>query len=185
MREAPRSGHRAAASGRGRSRRKKRSVGKIVAITTSALVLIVAGVGAVVYEQLNGNIKGVPLIGGGTEKPDAFGRTPINILMMGSDGRDNAADCKIGGDCGPGANADVEMLVHVSADRSNATVISIPRDTVTELPSCTDPQTHQTMQAQRNRINSTLQYGPSCTAAAVHQLTGVPVDHFMEIDFQG
>jgi LCP family protein required for cell wall assembly len=184
-RQAPRAGHRAAARGRGRSRRKKRSVGKIAAITTSVLVLIAAGAGAVLYEQLNGNIKGMPLIGGGTEKPDAFGRTPINILMMGSDGRDNAADCKIGGDCGPGANADVQMLVHVSADRSNATVMSIPRDTITELPSCTDPRTHQTMQAQRNRINSTLQYGPGCTAAAVHQLTGVPVDHFMEIDFQG
>ncbi|MBV9022887.1 MAG: LCP family protein [Streptomycetaceae bacterium] len=184
-RQVPRAGHRAAKRGRGRSRRKKRSVGKIVAITTSVFVLIAAGIGAVVYEELNGNIKGVPLIGGGSEKPDAFGRTPINILMMGSDGRNTAADCRIGGDCGPGANADVEMLVHVSADRSNATVMSIPRDTVTDLPSCTDPQTHQTMSAQRARINSTLQYGPSCTAAAVHHLTGVPVDHFMEIDFQG
>src|SRR5690348_9880766 len=112
-RQVPRGGHRVAGQGRSRSRRKKRSVGKVVAMTTSVLVLISAGIGAVVYEQLNGNIKGVPLIGGGSEKPDAFGRTPINILMMGSDGRNNAADCKIGGDCGPGANADVEMLVHV------------------------------------------------------------------------
>jgi LCP family protein required for cell wall assembly len=184
-RQVPRGGHRAAGHGRSRSRRKKRSVGKAIAMTTSVLVLISAGIGAVVYEQLNGNIKGVPLIGGGSEKPDAFGRTPINILMMGSDGRNNAADCKIGGDCGPGANADVEMLVHVSADRSNATVMSIPRDTITDLPSCIDPQTHQTMPTQRNRINSTLQYGPNCTADAVHHLTGVPVDHFMEIDFQG
>jgi LCP family protein required for cell wall assembly len=184
-RQVPRGGHRAAERGRSRSRRKKRGVGKVVATTTSVLVLIAAGIGAVVYEQLNGNIKGVPLIGGGSEKPDAFGRTPINILMLGSDGRNNATDCKIGGDCGPGANADVEMLVHVSADRSNATVMSIPRDTIVELPSCIDPQTHQTMPAQRNRINSTLQYGPSCTAKGVHHLTGVPVDHFMEIDFQG
>src|SRR5438552_4093474 len=77
----PRAGHRAAGGGRGRSsRRKKRSAGKIAAITTSVLVLIVAGAGAYLYEQLSGNIKGVPLIGGGSEKPDAFGRTPINIL---------------------------------------------------------------------------------------------------------
>ncbi|MCQ4084895.1 LCP family protein [Streptomyces sp. RB6PN25] len=173
------------AAGRGRARPRKRSAAKIAAITTSTAVLVVAGVGAALYEHLNGNINGLPLIGGGSEKADAFGRTPINILMLGSDGRDNAADCKIGGDCGGGENADVEMLVHVSADRSNATVMSVPRDTKTELPTCTDPTTHQTMQAHVDRINSTLQYGPSCTAAAVHQLTGIPVDHFMKVDFSG
>src|SRR5262245_38154069 len=132
--QVPRAGHRATPRDRSRSRRKsrRRSAAKIAAITTSALVLLAAAGGAVLYGQLTGNIKGGPLIGGGSEKPDAFGRTPINVLMMGSDGRNNAADCRIGGDCGPGANADVEMLVHVSADRSNATVMSIPRDTVAD-----------------------------------------------------
>ncbi|MBV9025486.1 MAG: LCP family protein [Streptomycetaceae bacterium] len=170
---------------RGRARRKKRSSAKLAAITTSTAVLVVAVAGAALYEQLDGNINGLPLIGGGVEKADAFGRTPLNILVLGSDGRNNPTDCKIGGDCGGGENADVEMLVHVSADRSNATVMSVPRDTKTQLPACTDPMTHQVMPAHIDRINSTLQYGPSCTAAAVHQLTGIPVDHFMKVDFSG
>ncbi|MCQ4040663.1 LCP family protein [Streptantibioticus rubrisoli] len=174
-----------------RRARRKRRVGRTVAITASVLVLVTAGGVAVLYEHLNGNIKGVPLFGGtsgdaGKEKPDAFGRTPINILVIGSDGRNNAADCKLGGDCGGGGqNADVEMVVHVSADRSNATVMSVPRDTMTNLPSCKDPQNGAVMAAHRDQINSTLQYGPGCTVAAVHQLTGIPIDHFMMIDFQG
>ncbi len=190
-------GVRAGAGTRGSGRtkrgaRRKRRVGRTIAITTSVLVLVAAGGFAVLYEHLNGNIKGVPLFGGtsgdaGKEKPDAFGRTPINILVLGSDGRNNAADCKLGGDCGSGGgqNADVEMVVHVSADRSNATVMSVPRDTMTNLPACKDPQSGAAMSAHRDQINSTLQYGPGCTVAAVHQLTGIPIDHFMMIDFQG
>ena len=34
-------------------------------------------------------------------------------------------------------------------------------------------------------INSTLDYGPGCTVAAVHQLTGIPIDHFITVDFSG
>ncbi|GAA1909911.1 LCP family protein [Streptantibioticus ferralitis] len=171
--------------------RRKRRVGRTIAITASALVLVTAGGVAMLYEHLNGNIKGVPLFGGasgdaGKEKPDAFGRTPINVLVIGSDGRNTAADCKLGGDCGGGGqNADVEMVVHVSADRSNATVMSVPRDTMTNLPACKDPQSGATMSAHRDQINSTLQYGPGCTVAAVHQLTGIPIDHFMMVDFSG
>ncbi|PWI40928.1 LCP family protein [Streptomyces sp. ICBB 8177] len=183
------SGHRSGRSGppgRERSRRKRRSWPKRLAIVASVLVLVVAGAGAALYEHLNGNIKGVAISGGGSEKADAFGRTPINVLVIGSDARDTAADCKLGGDCNDGgANADVEMVLHVSADRSNATVMSVPRDTVTQLPACTDSKTGQQVPAQTGMINSALEHGPSCQVAAVHQLTGIPIDHFMMVDFGG
>ncbi|MDH6114527.1 LCP family protein required for cell wall assembly [Kitasatospora sp. MAP12-15] len=184
-----------AAAGGGRaaarkSRKKPRRALRIVAYTSAGAVLVAAGVGAYAYETLNGNIHSSPLFAGtsgdaGHETPDAFGRTPINILVIGSDTRDNAADCAIGGDCGSGANADVEMVLHVSADRSNATVMSVPRDTMAQLPGCTDTQNHTSMKAQRGQINSTLDYGPGCTVAAVHQLTGIPIDHFITVDFTG
>jgi LCP family protein required for cell wall assembly len=34
-------------------------------------------------------------------------------------------------------------------------------------------------------INSSMQYGASCTVAAVHQLTGLTIDHYVEVDFSG
>ncbi|WP_329572451.1 LCP family protein [Kitasatospora sp. NBC_01266] len=184
---APVTGGRAAAR---KSQKKPKRGLRILAYTTAGLVLVTAGTFGYIYEKLNGNIKHSALFAGtsgdaGHEKPDAFGRTPINIMVIGSDTRDNAADCAIGGDCGPGANADVEMVLHVSADRSNATVMSIPRDIITDLPGCTDTQNHTVMKPQRNMINSTLDYGPGCTVAAVHQLTGIPIDHFMMVDFTG
>jgi LCP family protein required for cell wall assembly len=34
-------------------------------------------------------------------------------------------------------------------------------------------------------INSALNWGPGCSVAAVHDLTGIPIDHFMMVDFSG
>jgi LCP family protein required for cell wall assembly len=155
-----------------------------------AVLTLVAA--TLVYRHLNGNLRSLPLFGGtagdaGTEKADPFGHTPLNILLIGSDTRSSAADCRLGGGCangGAGANADVEMVVHLSADRSNATVLSIPRDTVTELPACRTSQ-GSAVAARTGQINSTLAYGPGCSVAAVHQLTGIPIDHFVMVDFAG
>ena len=174
-----------------RSRKRGRHRGlKIVGIVAASTLLVVGGGGTYLYMKYSGNIKSDDLFNGtsgnaGQEKADAFGRTPINLLVIGSDGRDNAADCKIGGDCGPGANADVEMVVHISADRTNATVMSVPRDLETQLPACTDKKTGAHRDAGNGMINSALAYGPGCSVAAVHDLTGIPIDHFAMIDFSG
>ncbi|MEV5149255.1 LCP family protein [Streptomyces sp. NPDC052727] len=178
-------------SRRARPVRRGRRVLKILGIGLSVLIVVTAGAGWWFYQHLNGNIHSVSLDGkGGTEKADAFGRTPINILVMGSDGRTSATDCKLGGGCSKtgvqtGSNADVEMVLHISADRSNATVMSIPRDTMTKVPACKDSGAGQSTNGYYGQINSALQYGPACQVATVHQLTGIPIDHFVKLDFSG
>jgi LCP family protein required for cell wall assembly len=174
-----------------RPRRRRRKLRWVLTAVAVVLVLV-AGAGAYEYRSLNGNIKHASLFTGtsgdaGTEKPDPFGRVPINLLVIGSDSRAKKADCKLGGGCenGTGENADVEMLVHVSADRSNITVMSVPRDTMVELPGCTDPATGAKVGERYGQINSSLEYGPGCTVAAVHKLTGITIDHFMMVDFAG
>lgn len=201
---APRPGGRAAtraaarSHGGKRSRRRARPVRrgrrvlKIVGMCMAVLVLATAGAGWWFYQHLNGNINSVSLDGkGGSEKADAFGRTPINILVMGSDGRTSAADCKLGGGCSQtgvqtgNGNADVQMVVHISADRSNATVMSIPRDTMVDVPACKDTASGQSTSGYYGQINSALRYGPACQVATIHQLTGIPIDHFVKLDFSG
>jgi LCP family protein required for cell wall assembly len=171
-----------------RGRRALRIAGRCLAV----LVLVTGGAGWWFYEHLNGNIHSLGLDGsGGSEKADAFGRTPINILVMGSDGRTSQADCHLGGGCSQTGvqsgwgNADVEMVVHIAADRSNATVISIPRDTMTNIPACTDSTSKTSTPGYYGQINSALSYGPDCQVATVHQLTGIPIDHFVKLDFAG
>ncbi|MEV5876364.1 LCP family protein [Streptomyces sp. NPDC052101] len=193
-RAAARAAARARGGKRGRRTRqtgRTRKVLKIIGISLSVIIMVTAGAGWWFYEHLNGNIHSVALDGkGGSEKADAFGRTPINILVMGSDGRTSAEDCKLGGGCSKtgvqtGSNADVEMVLHISADRSNATVMSIPRDTMTRVPACQDSESSQSTSGYYGQINSALQYGPACQVATVHQLTGIPIDHFVKLDFSG
>ncbi|WP_051942704.1 LCP family protein [Streptacidiphilus rugosus] len=175
-------------------RRGRRRTWKIVGWSL-AVVLVLTGGGAVyLYLQLAGNIRTDSSYSGsdraaavGVEKADPFGRTPLNIMLLGSDTRSSAADCRLGGACtdAQGARADVEMLVHLSADRSNMTVMSIPRDLMTQLPACTDARTGAHTSGGYGQINSTLQYGPGCTDTAVHKLTGIPIDGFAMVDFAG
>ncbi|MFF3990266.1 LCP family protein [Streptomyces sp. NPDC001797] len=184
-------GGRAAMRRAGKKSDRRRAL-KIVGLLLGFVLVLGVGTAAYAYWKLNGNIKSDDLSangkdGAGREKVDAFGRSPINILVIGSDARNSAADCKLGGACeeAGGARADVEMIVHISADRSNATVMSIPRDLRTDWSGCHDSG-HPSMPAQINAaINSALNGGPGCSVVAVHQLTGIPIDHFMMIDFAG
>jgi LCP family protein required for cell wall assembly len=167
----------------GRSRKKKAL--KYGALGTAGVVAAVVGIGAYVVAHLDGNIKHTSLLPTGVtqqaEIPDKFGNTAMNVLLIGTDARVSAADCKLGGDCSASGsgNSDVLMVIHLSADRTNSTIMSIPRDTETTIPDCGTNSSYYGM------INSSLSYGASCTVATVHQLTGLTIDHYVEVDFSG
>ncbi|WP_406279048.1 LCP family protein [Embleya sp. NBC_00896] len=184
-----RGGRKGKRTGHGKPRRFRKL--KITALVMSLVLVAIGITGFVVYQKLNGNIKHSKLntsdVEVPKEAPDEFGRTPINILMIGSDGRNDPTDCKLGGACDGGApRADVQMLLHVSADRSNASVISIPRDTRVPIPSCTDPKTKQKFPATNALINESLgRGGPGCVVGTWQQLTKIHIDHFMMVTFSG
>ncbi|WP_433856583.1 LCP family protein [Streptomyces kronopolitis] len=178
----------------GRPRRGRgRKVLRWTALSLAVLIVGGAGAGYWYYEHLNANLRKAPrsLSGGGLKKPDpnAFGQSPLNILLLGSDGRNSAENIKLGGarqDADRKPLADVQMLLHVSADRSNMSVLSIPRDTRVTIPRCTDPKTHQVYPQTSAAINQSLQHGgPGCTLATWQELTGIYIDHFMMVDFSG
>ncbi|MEU2540443.1 LCP family protein [Streptomyces iakyrus] len=183
--------------GQGRRRSRRRGGGRRIvrwfAIVLSVLILGTAGAGYLYYRHLNGNIdKGKRNSGeSDVEKtgPNAAGQTPLNILLIGSDSRNSAENVKLGGsrdNVGSKPLADVQMLLHVSADRESASVVSIPRDTRVDIPKCVDPDTGETYPAKNTIINETLQRGgPGCTLATWQNLTGVYIDHWMMVDFAG
>lgn len=196
--ESPESGHRRGGTDR-RTRRSakrgKRRVLRWVACVLAVLILGAGGAGYVYYNHLNGNIKKEDLTLGDKEmadhKANAAGQTPLNILLIGSDARDSKANQKLGGaknTFGAPPLADVQMLLHLSADRSNISVVSMPRDTMLKMPKCTDPKTGKVFQATTGNVmtNESLgRGGPGCTVAAWYELTGITIDHFMMIDFAG
>ncbi|MEU2492337.1 LCP family protein [Streptomyces sp. NPDC007883] len=189
------SGRRARPRGnpRGPGRRGRRRTLRWVASVLSLLILGTAGAGYLYYEHLNANIKTDDLNlgknGMADHKANAAGQTPLNILLIGSDARDSAANKALGGarDSFDGPPlADVQMLVHLSADRSNMSVISMPRDTVLKIPECTDRNGKVFKATGWTLTNESLQRGgPGCTVATWYKLTGITIDHFMQVDFAG
>ncbi|WP_395360916.1 LCP family protein [Streptomyces sp. YH02] len=183
---------------RGGSRRRAKKAGKHkvlrwVAITLAVLILGTAGAGYLYYEHLNGNIRSGGRAGGesGVKKaaPNALGDTPLNILLIGSDSREDEKNIALGG----GRNdkdrkplADVQMLLHVSADRENASIVSIPRDTVVKIPECKDKDGRSYPATDNRPINESLQRGgPGCTLTTWESLTGTYIDHWIMVDFAG
>ncbi|MGW6691806.1 LCP family protein [Streptomyces sp. NPDC054961] len=191
----PRSGSGRRGGGRGRRRPAKsgkRRALRWVASVVALLILVTAAAGYLYYRHLNGNIRSGQRLSGDSgvakTEADASGRRPINILMLGSDIRDEA-NAKLGGgwdNIGGPARADVQMLVHISADRKNASVTSVPRDTIVDIPECTDPKTGTKYKATKTMINESLANGgPGCTLATWEKMTNVYIDHWMMIDFVG
>ncbi|MFG2650779.1 LCP family protein [Streptomyces sp. NPDC048436] len=179
----------------GRPPRRRRRVLRWSATILSVLILGTAGAGYLWYRHLNNNLETDDLNLGEHRAPEptpnAAGQTPLNILLIGSDARDSKENQKLGGakeTFGGTPLADVQMLLHLSADRTNMSVVSMPRDTLLDIPKCTDPDDGKVYAAstQRTMTNQTLgRGGPGCTVATWEKLTNIHVDHFMEVDFSG
>ncbi|MCX4778788.1 LCP family protein [Streptomyces sp. NBC_01264] len=191
---APRSGS-GRGGGAGGGRRPTRRGRRVLRWTASILALLILGTAAagyLYYRHLNGNIRSGQRLSGDSgvarSEADAAGRRPINILMLGSDVRDEE-NAKLGGDwdnIGGPARADVQMLIHISADRKNASVTSVPRDTIVDIPECSDPKTGAKYKATKMMINESFSRGgPGCTLATWEKMANVYIDHWMTIDFVG
>ncbi|MFF2194645.1 LCP family protein [Streptomyces sp. NPDC058157] len=175
------------------ARRRRRRVLFWVASVLAFLILGTSAAGYLYYNHLNNNIRSGQRLSGesGVEKThaNAKGQRPLNILLIGSDSRNKPENVELGGSRDTVGNpplADVQMLLHVSADRENASVVSIPRDTRVDIPECTDPKTGEKFKKTNAMINESLgRGGPGCTLATWEKLTNVYIDHWMMIDFSG
>ncbi|POH62794.1 LytR family transcriptional regulator [Cryobacterium zongtaii] len=111
-------------------------------------------------------------------------RKGFNILMVGVD--NDATQGAAYGERDATLN-DVNILVHVSADHTNAVVVSIPRDLIVAHPECTDAQTEETFDATSARpINEAMARGGlPCVVQTVSELTGLDIPYAGVITFSG
>lgn len=158
------------------------------ALSTSLLVLGAAGVGWALYERLDRNIRtdvgtAKELRRYAAERPEPPSSEAKNILLIGSDSR-GGSNGAYGQDEGS-QRSDTAILLHISADRSSATGVSLPRDLMVELPACgrSDGKRSEVQFAQ---FNWAFQFGgAACTIRTVEKLTGIRVDHHLVVDFAG
>ncbi|WP_405017702.1 LCP family protein [Kitasatospora sp. NBC_00070] len=165
---------------RGRRRALKWTAG-------AAALLLVAGCGGAyyAYQHFNGNLSSVEVkVGSEAERPKAA-TGALNILVIGTDSRQGLG--RAYGDEGSEGHADTTLLFHISKDRTNATVLSIPRDLMVPIPECETAAGKKIPGESRAMFNTSLgQNGrdPGCTWKTVEKMTDIHIDHFVMVDFE-
>ncbi|MFI9050196.1 LCP family protein [Streptomyces sp. NPDC053427] len=163
--------------------RRRRALTITLCALVSAVLLGGAGLGYV-YFKLNGNLKGIDINAAlGHDRPQNVDNGSMDILVMGSDSR-AGKNGKYGKDEG-GARSDTAMVVHVYKGHRKASVVSVPRDTMIKRPDCT--KNGQVVPgAQRAMFNTAYEVGgPACAVKTVESISGIRMDHFLEVDFTG
>ncbi|WP_063832275.1 MULTISPECIES: LCP family protein [Streptomyces] len=166
---------------------RRRKVLRTAACAFVALVVLGAGAAVYAYVRLNGNIKSVDIDGRlGDARPPAATDGSFNILVLGSDSRSGENGDLADGDTGDTARSDTAMVVHINQDHSRAQIVSIPRDTLVTRPDCTDASGKSVPGAKRAMYNSAFESGgAACAVKTTEQLTGLRMDHYLQIDFAG
>ncbi|TJZ42316.1 LytR family transcriptional regulator [Streptomyces piniterrae] len=167
--------------------------GRILAWTGGVLgilLLATAGVGAWVYIKLDGNIQGADL-GLDGDRPVNLSPGSKNVLIIGSDSR-AGANAKYGKGLTT-MQSDTLMLLHIAANRKWATALSFPRDSWVQIPACKRGNGSESS-PHHFKINEAFSIGgdsgeigkaATCTIKTVEKNTGLRIDHFASIDFQG
>ncbi len=195
----PRGKRRPGAAARTRTARR---VVTALAGALSVLIVVVSAYFWSTYRTLNDNLhrlridtggqaqaQGAP---GGTSASDIDGKDQ-NLLIVGNDDRSDMTAAEVRalhtGRDGGSLNTDTMMIVHVPADGSKATLISLPRDSYVSIPGY-----------GMNKLNAAYAFAyhdaegtPDAKRAAganlliktVHNLTGLSIDHFIQVDFIG
>jgi LCP family protein required for cell wall assembly len=169
--------------------RKRHTIGKVL-LSTVLVLAMATGLGTVwLYRHLNGNLNVLDVTGQLENRPDKIAvegpKEPLNVLVMGSDSRD-CAGCNIDNLTGGGQRSDTTILLHLSADRKRAYGISIPRDSMVDRPDCKTDDGQTIPGADNVMWNEAFGLGgPACTIQQFEQLTGVRLDHFVVVNFEG
>jgi LCP family protein required for cell wall assembly len=158
-------------------------------------VLVVALVlGVAAYVKLNGNIQRLDISSDLGVRPTQQATTdkatklaPLNIFVMGSDSREGTNLGKGQTEYGmAGSRSDTNLIVHLSADRQSAIVVSIPRDSMTKAPrNCKNKNDKVDNGVIRQWNQNFTLGGPACSIRTFEGLTGIFIGHFVVIDFRG
>jgi LCP family protein required for cell wall assembly len=166
-----------------------RRVVTALAVVLSLLAVTGTATAVVAYYKLNGNITKddvASLIGPDRPKkidnPDQA-KQPENILLIGSDKRSGQAAKNPNV---AGQRSDTTILLHLAADRKSAVLVSIPRDTIVDIPSCKRSDGTVVQAQPHTMFNSAFsEGGAACTIKTVEHITNIRIDHHVVIDFSG
>ena len=195
-----------------RARHSSKELGRRLArrvglVTLAVALFVVSGAGFAWYDLQSrvGRVGVGKLLGDekerpGTEAPDSYNGRAVNLLVLGTDSRsgENNVDGSEGSDEVSVARSDTALLMHVSADRKRIDAVSIPRDTLVDIPECKRLDGDTTGAEEDGQFNSAfangagtgndkkaIASGAACTWKTVEKMTDIRIDDFVVVDFNG
>jgi LCP family protein required for cell wall assembly len=153
--------------------RGKRSRGKIILISFATVVVVIVAAIAGDYWYINHLIKHVNI---STETQQTYNNSE-NILLVGSTTRCGLkVQNKAYGLCSQGVtgvNSDVVMILHLNLGTNQVSILSIPRDLFVPNARVNGA----------NKIDAALYNGPQQLVAAIQEDFGIPINHYVELNF--
>ena len=150
-------------------------------VIAGALLLVISGGSLAVLFGLSNRYESQVthenILDGVPQGEGDIGDGPLNFLVLGTDSR---ADEQAEQVDSTGSNSDTIILVHIAKGLDRAVLVSIPRDSYVTVPA------GGTWQGGKNKINSAFSFGGANLAAkAVYELTQIPLDGAMIVNFAG
>lgn len=183
---------------------------KVIVVMASVIALVVSGMGYFTIGQLGNDVASAQNLDLGGEG-EATADGAVDILLVGTDSRTDAQGeplpdeqlerLNAGFDHGE-QNTDTMMVIRVPADGSEATAVSIPRDTYIHDEEFGNMKINAVFAAHRDQRRAELEAsgealseqeieqqateaGRAGLIAAIRDLTGVDIDHYAEVGLHG
>ena len=175
-----------------RRRRRLARVLSVLAVLTSVAVLVSAVGGYLLLRKYDDQVERIPEVfaQGRQERPEPASRDARTILVVGSDSRGDLGAGEgvqgTGDEFVEGQRSDTMILVHLFGDSDEAQLVSLPRDSWVTIPAHDDAETGAPVPAAEAKLNAAfLQGGPALLVRTVEALSGLRIDHYAQVDFDG
>lgn len=157
-----------------------RAVLRWTAIGAGLLLVLTAGLCLASYRRFSANITTDSaaekvLAEYAAQRPSALVPQASNILVL-------AADDPAPAPAAAAAGQDAAVLLHLSADRTRAAAVGVPRDLQVGVPGCRRPGGGSTPAAYEPFGAAFRSGGAACSIRAFEQLSGVRIDHHLVVD---
>lgn len=162
---------------RRRATRRNGRVGTFLVLT----ILVAAATAAGVLVSAKSAVGTVHRLDAVTRALSSPSDTVENFLLVGSDSRANSDPNSpdfggIGGTAEvQGGRSDTIMVLRRDRNTGGASLLSIPRDLWVTVAGT----------GKQNRINGVYSAGPDALVATIREELGIPIHHYIEIDFSG
>ena len=161
-------------------------------ITSLSLgVVLIASLSWLGLGQVSGQISRIDVFGTLKDRPEKTSRA-LNYLVVGSDTREGLTKeqikaLRVGSTAvAAGGRSDTMLLVHISKARDAAYIVSIPRDTLVNIPAHRSQDGTKDIPERPGKINAAFAFGGApLLIQTLEETTNLKIDHYVEVSFAG